>query len=65
LVVKVQPLQQWKVERELRRRLKAAFDDAGIEIPFPQRTMWLRDGHRDNGADASRNPFNVSETIEK
>jgi moderate conductance mechanosensitive channel len=43
LVVKTQPLQQWKVEREIRKRLKAAFDEHGIEIPFPQRTLWLRD----------------------
>ena len=46
LVVKTQPSQQWKVLRELRARLKAAFDDAGIEIPFPQRTVWVR---RDQG----------------
>jgi moderate conductance mechanosensitive channel len=41
LVVKVVPLQQFKVERELRGRMKEAFDAEGIEIPFPQRTVWL------------------------
>ena len=32
----VRPGNQWGVQRELLRRLKGAFDDAGIEIPFPQ-----------------------------
>ncbi|MCZ7525196.1 MAG: mechanosensitive ion channel family protein [Acidimicrobiia bacterium] len=42
LVVKTAPLEQWAVGRELRGRLKVAFDEAGIEIPFPQRTVWFR-----------------------
>ena len=42
LVVKTAPLEQWKVARELRHRLKEAFDAEGIEIPFPQRSLWLR-----------------------
>ncbi len=42
LVVKTLPLEQWKVARELRQRLKVAFDAAGIEIPFPQHALWLR-----------------------
>ena len=33
---KVAPLEQWNVRREMLRRLKQAFDRAGIEIPFPQ-----------------------------
>lgn len=33
------PLKQWDVTGELRKRLKIAFDDAGIEIPFPQRVI--------------------------
>ncbi len=49
LVVKTQPSEQFAVMRELRRRLKAAFDEAGIEMPFPQRTIWVR---RDPGASA-------------
>jgi moderate conductance mechanosensitive channel len=43
LVIKTQPGKQWAISRELRRRIKAAFDATGIEIPFPQRTMWVRD----------------------
>jgi small conductance mechanosensitive channel len=33
------PLKQWDVMGELRKRLKIAFDKAGIEIPFPQRVI--------------------------
>jgi len=42
LVVKTRPGQQYRVARELRARIKDAFDAAGIEIPFPQRTVTLR-----------------------
>ncbi len=42
LVVKTEPSKQWSVERELRMRLKEAFDEEGIEIPFPQQTVWHR-----------------------
>ncbi|SMO57866.1 mechanosensitive ion channel family protein [Solitalea koreensis] len=34
-----QPLKQWDVTGELRKRLKIAFDKEGIEIPFPQRVV--------------------------
>lgn len=37
---KVAPLEQWNVRREYLRRLKAAFDAAGIEIPFPHLTVY-------------------------
>jgi len=42
LVVKTQPSEQWRINRELRERIKAAFDAVGIEIPFPQQTVWHR-----------------------
>ena len=48
LVLKTIPGKQWGVARELRERVKARFDAEGIEIPFPQRTVWVRheDGTR-------------------
>ncbi len=38
--LKTKPIQQWAIGREYRRRLKKAFDDEGIEIPFPHRTIY-------------------------
>jgi small conductance mechanosensitive channel len=38
------PGKQWEVARGLRERIKVAFDDAGIEIPFPHRVMVSADG---------------------
>jgi small conductance mechanosensitive channel len=38
--LKTQPVQQWSVGREYRRRLKIAFDKANIEIPFPHTTIY-------------------------
>lgn len=43
--IKTQPLQQWAVSRELRRRLKLAFDEANISIPVPQQQLWLYRSH--------------------
>jgi moderate conductance mechanosensitive channel len=41
LVIKTVPLKQWDVAREMRRRIKIAFDRHGIEIPFPQRMVYV------------------------
>ncbi len=41
-MIKTQPLQQWSIKRELLRRIKNRFDELGIEIPFPQRTVYHR-----------------------
>ena len=42
LVAKTDPSEQWAVARELRIRIKEAFDEEGIEMPFPQRTVWVK-----------------------
>ncbi|MGB2660832.1 MAG: mechanosensitive ion channel domain-containing protein [Candidatus Omnitrophota bacterium] len=38
--MKTLPIKQWEVMREFRRRLKNKFDELGIEIPFPHRTLY-------------------------
>lgn len=38
--IKTQPIKQWRVGRELNRRIKKTFDARGIEIPFPHRTIY-------------------------
>ena len=52
LVVKTDPSEQWAVSRALRRRLKEAFDREGIEIPFPQRDVWMREPAAQGGDSA-------------
>ncbi|MEX1207078.1 MAG: mechanosensitive ion channel family protein [Acidimicrobiia bacterium] len=42
VVLKVEPGEQFATAREVRKRLKFAFDREGIEIPFPQRTIWMK-----------------------
>ena len=39
--IKTVPLKQWAVGRELRRRIKKAFDARGIEIPFPHLSLYF------------------------
>jgi small-conductance mechanosensitive channel len=52
--LKTLPIQQWAVGREYRRRLKKAFDEKGIEIPFPHRTLYM--------GEASQ-PFTIKGTL--
>jgi small conductance mechanosensitive channel len=51
LVVKTTPSEQYAVSRALRARIKSAFDAEGIEIPFPQQTVWHRDTPEGSKAD--------------
>lgn len=53
IVIKMLPGEQFEGERELRRRLKQAFDEAGITIPFPQRTLHI------SSAEGAPDPFGV------
>lgn len=39
--IKTVPIKQWAVARELRRRIKKAFDAKGIEIPFPHMSLYF------------------------
>ena len=42
LLLKTQPLKQWPVARELRTRIKQAFDRAGISTGVPQERLEIR-----------------------
>ena len=44
MTAEVQPLQQWKIQRELRKMIKLTFDKEGIEIPFPRMVVYQKDG---------------------
>lgn len=52
--LKVLPSQQWGVRREFLRRLKHAFDQAGIEIPYPHLTVYAG-----SDKDGSAPPFRI------
>ena len=42
VLLRTRPGEQWATARRLRRAVKREFDAAGLEIPFPQRTVWMR-----------------------
>jgi small conductance mechanosensitive channel len=39
--IKTLPGRQWFVGREMNRRIKKRFDESGIEIPFPHRSLYV------------------------
>lgn len=39
IVAKAKPMEQWAVEREIRKKVKEAFDRENIEIPYPRRVI--------------------------
>jgi moderate conductance mechanosensitive channel len=51
--LKTQPIKQWTVGRAFNRLLKLRFDEAGIEIPFPHRTLYFGEA-KDGTAPAAR-----------
>lgn len=42
VLAKTVPMEQWGVEREMRKAYKMAFDREGIEIPYPRRVVYQR-----------------------
>jgi Small-conductance mechanosensitive channel len=53
-MVKTQPLKQWDVGRELRRRIKNTFDQKGIEMPFPHISVYFGEASKPFALDISR-----------
>jgi len=68
IVIKVvgetQPIKQWDVMGELRRRIKMVFDQQGIEIAWPHRKVYFGDdsGLSDRDKTIQKSPDKVSET---
>jgi len=56
---KVMPLEQWGVRREFLKRIKFAFDEQGIEIPYPHLTIYP--GQYKDGSSPVFNMQNLSE----
>jgi small-conductance mechanosensitive channel len=48
--IKTVPQKQWDVGRELRKRVRRAFGQHGIEIPYPERIVTVRGGGPDHEA---------------
>jgi len=48
--IKTKPIRQWEVGREFLRRVKHAFDENKIDIPFPHRTIYFGEENK---------PFNL------
>ena len=46
--IKTMPIKQWSAAREFNRRLKRAFDERKIEIPFPHRTIYFGEDSKGN-----------------
>lgn len=44
--LKTKPIKQWEVGREFLRRVKQAFDENDIEIPFPHRSIYFGEKSR-------------------
>ena len=40
------PLKQWMIGKEMRRRIKKAFDTEGIEMPFPHLSVYFGDASK-------------------
>jgi small conductance mechanosensitive channel len=56
LVVKTEPLEQWKVARELRRRIKAGFDEAGILVAHAASTVVMARSRTGPGSGSGPGP---------
>lgn len=52
--IKTQPLQQWVVAREFRRRLKKVMEEESLAIGMPQQSLWF------NGASSTSSSDSIS-----
>ncbi|MEM1054113.1 MAG: mechanosensitive ion channel family protein [Bacteroidota bacterium] len=53
IIVQVRPGEQFQAERELLRLIKNRFDETGVEIPFPRRTVYVKSDTPSSALDAA------------
>lgn len=68
--IKTAPIKQWTVGREMNRRIKKKFDELGIEIPFPHRSLYFGEASkaflaRSVGADPHEIKAMIREVLEE
>ncbi len=68
--IKTAPIKQWMVGREMNRRIKKRFDELGIEIPFPHRSLYFGEASqafatRSAGADPGEIKAMIREVLEE
>jgi small-conductance mechanosensitive channel len=51
VTLKTAPMEQWRVAREMRERIKSRFDYEGIQAPYPTSVVMRRDGVTTTGND--------------
>ena len=55
--IKTEPLKQWEVSREFRRRIVFAFEGAGIPILPPQQQVWFNRHANNTGMDKKESSY--------
>ena len=68
--IRTAPIKQWMVGREMNRRIKKKFDELGIEIPFPHRSLYFGEvskafATRSVGADPGEIKAMIREVLEE
>jgi small conductance mechanosensitive channel len=58
--IKTVPTKQWDVGREFRKRLRRRFEQEGIEVPFPERVVKVREDRDRSRDDDKSQPAGVS-----
>ncbi|WP_127017635.1 mechanosensitive ion channel family protein [Anoxybacter fermentans] len=51
ILARTVPMEQWSVERELKRLIKKTFDVEGIEIPYPKRVIYIKEDLGEKNSD--------------
>lgn len=68
--IRTAPIKQWMVGREMNRRIKKRFDELGIEIPFPHRSLYFGEASkafatRSAGADPGEIKAMIREVLQE